>query len=188
MRAPTDRARLERVLQDLGRSVHHPVRFYLVGGAVMVVLGLREATVDIDFVAAADKPQGLAELERRLPRAKDELDVNLEPASPADFMPVPNGALSRSPYVRSYGPLAVYHYDYPSLVLAKIARSTERDLTDVELLLRAGIVAWVSVEAGWNEVRDREAGWLRQTPREVETRLERVRQRLRDAGLIPAES
>ena len=104
MRAPADREHLERLLQTLGRSIHRPVRFYLVGGSVLVDLGLREATLDVDYVAQADDPSALADLERLLPRLKDELNVNLEPASPSDFMPVPSGVIERSPYVRSYGP------------------------------------------------------------------------------------
>ena len=43
-------------------------------------LGLRQATLDIDYVARADDAAALSELERRLPRLKDELDVNVERA------------------------------------------------------------------------------------------------------------
>jgi hypothetical protein len=157
---------------------------YLVGGSTLVDLGLRDATLDVDYVAQADDQSALSDLERRLPRLKDELDVNVEPASPSDFMPVPAGALARSHYVRSYGPLAVYHYDYPSQILAKVARSAERDLNDIELLLRARVVSWDAVEAAWTEVRVSDTGWLRHTPLEVERRMDQVRNRLRDAGLL----
>lgn len=187
VRAPTDREQLERFLRALGESVRSPLRLYLVGGSVLVDLGLRQATLDIDYVARADGPQGLAELERQIPRLKEQLNVNVEPAGPADFMPVPRGALDQSRYVRSYGPVAVYHYHYPSLILSKAARSAERDLADVELLLREGVVDWAAVEAAWAEVRASETGWLRHTPAEVERRLESLRGRLRAAGLIAAD-
>ncbi|MBM2810811.1 MAG: hypothetical protein HW416_1570 [Chloroflexi bacterium] len=131
----------------------------------------------------ADDPRALAEFERLLPRLKDELNVNAEPASPKDFMPVPEGVLDRSRFVRSYGQMAVYHYDYRSLVLSKIARSSERDLADVELLIREGVVGWEAVEHAWDEVKRSESGWLRQTPTEVAGRMESMRQRLRAAGL-----
>ena len=184
MRAPADRERLDAFLRALGASGRSPIRLYLVGGAVMVDLGLRQATLDVDYVARGEA-SALRELERALPKLKDELDINVEPASPADFMPIPDGVLDQSAYVRSYGQLAVYHYHYPSLTLAKIARGAERDLVDVELLVRHGIVSWPEVEQMWERIRGIETGWLRQTPLEVDRRLQVMRNRLRDAGLIP---
>jgi hypothetical protein len=160
------------------------LRFYLVGGSVLVDLGLHEATLDIDYVVQADDPRALAEFERRLPHLKDELNVNVEPASPADFMPIPAGALGRSRYLRAYGRVSLYHYDYTTLALAKIARSAERDLADVELLLRSGVVDWPLVEAAWSEVQASGTGWLRHTPSQVELRMQFVRKRLREVGLI----
>ena len=126
MRAPADRARLERFLQALGQTMRRPLRLYLVGGAVLIDLDLRQATLDVDFVARADDPEALADFERALPRLKEQLDLNVEPASPEDFMPVPAGALEFSPFIRTYGKVAVYYYHLPSLVLAKVARSAER--------------------------------------------------------------
>ena len=187
MRAPASRDRLERFFETLGRSLRLPLRFYLVGGAAIVDLGLRPATLDIDYVARADNPEALRELERQLPRLKDDLDINVEPASPSDFMPVPEGAIERSTYVRSYGPVAVYHYDFPTLVLAKIARGAERDVADIELLLRTGAVTWTAVEAAWMEIRDREDGWLRHTPIQVERRMASMAQRLRASGLLGSD-
>ena len=185
MRALADRARLILFLKALGESIRAPVRLYLVGGSVLVDLGLRETTLDVDYVAASDRPEGLGEVERALPRLKDELNINVEPASPGDFMPVPAGAFTRARFVGSYGLLSVYHYDYPTLVLAKIARSTERDLSDVELLLREGVASWAEVEHAWAEIRERETGWLRHTPAQVEKRFEAARSRLRLAGVTP---
>lgn len=184
MRALADRDRLDRFLRALGEAIRVPVRLYLVGGSVLVDLGLRETTLDVDYVAASDDPAGVAEIERALPKLKEALDINVEPASPADFMPVSAAVLARSRFVRSYGMLSVYHYDYPTLVLAKIARATERDLADVEILIREGLVSWIDIARTWSEVRTRETGWLRHTPPEVERRLAATRGRLRAAGLV----
>jgi hypothetical protein len=149
-----------------------------------VDLGLRSATLDVDYVAASENPRALQEFERLLPRLKDEIDVNVEPASPGDFMPVPRGVLERSRYVRNYGSVAVYHYHYPTLILAKAARGAERDLADIELLLRAGIVHWAAVEETWADIRTRDTGWLRHTPAQVEQRLNAVRRRLQELGIL----
>ena len=66
---------------------------YFAGGATAVLLGWREATLDIDIKLAPDQDQLL----RALPAIKDELQVNVELASPAEFIPLPNGWEERSP-------------------------------------------------------------------------------------------
>jgi hypothetical protein len=165
LREPVDRERIDRFLNALGQEIRAPLRIYLVGGSVMVDLALRSTTLDVDFVLDADDQRALSEFERFLPRLKDRLNINAEPASPKDFMPVPSGALDRSRFVRSYGRVSVYHYDYRALVLSKVARSAERDLQDVELLIREGVVSWRDVEQAWGEVQGSETGWLRQTLR-----------------------
>jgi hypothetical protein len=168
----------------MGQELDAPLRLYLVGGAVLIDLGLRPVTMDIDYVARSEHAQALQQFERLLPRLKDRLNVSVEPASPADFMPVSEGVLDRSRYVRNHGSIAVYHYHYPTLALAKVARSAEHDLIDVELLIREGIITWEAVEQAWNEIRDREFGWLRQTPNQVQQRMQSMRQRLHRANLI----
>jgi hypothetical protein len=183
VRPPVDRSRLRAFLEALGRTTRRAARLYLVGGAVVIDLGLREATLDIDFVADADDPRALEDLERAIRRLKDELDINVEPASPADFLPIPSTVLARSRYVGRFGSLSVYYYDLPSLVIAKAARALERDLDDAERLIRAGQVEWGDVEATWNEVRASPLGWLRYEPQEIEQRLALLRRRL---GIPPA--
>ncbi|MBI2939559.1 MAG: hypothetical protein HYY04_03905 [Chloroflexi bacterium] len=178
MREPADRARLDRFLRELGRQMRRPIRVYLVGGTVLVDLGLRDATLDIDYTVRADDPAATADFERVVPTLKDRLNVNVEPASPEDFMPVRRNAIEASPYKRSYGPVSVYYYDLVSTVLAKAARGSERDVADVEALVRSGLVDWDEVERAWQEVRSRPSGWLRYTPDEVEQRLRVVRRRL----------
>ena len=158
------------------------MRFYLVGGVVLIDLRLRETTLDVDFVADADEAEALAELEQAIRRLKDELDINVEPASPADFLPIPPSVLARSRYVDRFGPVSVYYYDIPSLVIAKAARALERDLDDVERLVHAGEVEWREVEETWREVRASPTGWLRYEPDEVERRLDLLRRRLQAPG------
>ncbi|HET7046603.1 MAG TPA: hypothetical protein VFI37_17285, partial [Gaiellaceae bacterium] len=72
-------------MRALGLATRGEHTVYLVGGATAVLEGWRESTVDID-VALAD-PATADELLRALPAIKDELEVNVELASPADFVP-----------------------------------------------------------------------------------------------------
>jgi hypothetical protein len=162
--------------------VRRPVRFYLVGGSVMIDLGLRAATLDIAFAADADDPAALAEMEQAIRALKNELDVNVEPASPADFLPVPPGVHERSRYVGRFGRIDVYYYDLASLVIAKAARAYEQDLDDAEQLLRSGQIRWNEVAETWQSMRASPTGWLRYEPDDVERRLEIVRKRVEDTA------
>jgi hypothetical protein len=146
----------------------------------MIDLGLRSATLDIDYAADADDPAALADLEHAIRLLKNELDVNVEPASPADFLPVPSSALARSRFVGRYGSLSVYYYHLASLVIAKVARSFEQDLDDAEQLVRTGEVTWHEITDTWAEMRERPTGWLRYEPDDVERRLDILRRRLAD--------
>jgi hypothetical protein len=154
------------------------VRLYLVGGSVMIDLGLRAATLDIDYVAQSDDPAALVELEHAIRALKDELDLNIEPASPADYLPIPAGALEWSRYVGQHGKVSVYYYDLASQVIAKAARGLEQDLADAEQLVRTGQVAWSEVQARWEQVRASPTGWLRYEPAEVDDRLRLLGNRL----------
>lgn len=96
MRQRADRARIHRFLEALGRRLRHPVRFYLVGGTVLIDLGLRPATLGLDYVAEVDDPQAGAELEQAIRALKNELDINVEPAGPGDSLPIPSWVQGRS--------------------------------------------------------------------------------------------
>ena len=148
----------------------------------MVGLGLRGATLHIDYVAVSDDPAALEDLERAIRGFKDELDVNVEPASPADFLPVPRSVLDRSRYVERHGQVGVYYYHLPTQVIAKAARGLELDLADAEGMIRSGAVTWNDVRATWEEIRSSPTGWLRYEPDEIERRLSALRQRLGQAG------
>jgi hypothetical protein len=182
VREPAERARIDHFLRTLGRRLRAPVRLYLVGGAIVVDLGLRNATLDVDYVAQADDPRALDEFEQLIPALKNELRLNVEPASPGDFLPVPPNVLARGRYVRTHGNLSVYYYDLPSTIISKIARGTERDLADVESLVRSGEVTWSAVESTWAEIRASPRGWLRHQPDTIDARIQTMRQRLGVGG------
>ena len=167
--------------------MRRPIRFYLVGGSVMIDLGLRSATLDIDFAADADDPAALTELEPAIVALKNELDVNVEPASPSDFLPIPAGVRDRSRFVERFGQLDVYYYDLTSLIIAKVARAYEQDLSDAELLVRSGQVSWDAVTRTWALMKVSTTGWLRYEPADIERRLDILRQRL-DVDLPPLDA
>jgi hypothetical protein len=138
MRRPVDADRVEAFMVALGRAVDGDHTVYLVGGATAVLEGWRDSTIDIDIAlppgAEAD------DLLRALPAIKDALELNVELASPADFVPVPAGWAERARSVRREGGVTFLHYDPYAQALAKLERGHGRDLEDVDAMLTHGLV------------------------------------------------
>lgn len=148
MRGACDAAKIRRFMQALGARATGPGRCYLTGGATAVLHGWREATVDID-VKFLPEPRGVFEA---LGRLKDELDVNVELASPDDFIPALPGWESRSRYIESAGPVEFFHYDFAAQALAKIERGHDRDRADVHAMLERELVSRADLRALFTEI------------------------------------
>ncbi|HEV2755647.1 MAG TPA: DUF6036 family nucleotidyltransferase [Actinomycetota bacterium] len=135
MRAPLDAERLTAFLTELGNA-RTAARVYLTGGATAILEGWRSSTIDIDLRIEPDDDAVL----RLLPELKERLDVNVELASPPDFIPELPGWRDRSPYVGRFGSLDVHHFDPYSQALAKIERGFDHDLADVREMIARGLV------------------------------------------------
>lgn len=136
MRQPVTAARVEEFMKALGSGAKSPARVFLVGGATAVLLGWREATIDIDLKIIPDR----AEILRQLSFLKERLEINIELASPDNFIPELPGWEARSQFVRQSGPLTFLHYDFYAQTLAKIERSHETDLRDIAQMIERGLV------------------------------------------------
>lgn len=77
---------------------------------------------------------------RAIPGLKDELQVNVELASPGDFIPLPAGWEERSLLAEQGERLTFYHFDPYAQALAKLERDHARDQDDVRALIRSGLV------------------------------------------------
>ena len=109
---------------------------YVTGGATAVLLGWRESTIDADILMVPEQDS----LYRALPRLKDELQLNVEIANPAHFIPELPGWRDRSLLIERMGRVSYYHYDPFSQALAKIERGHAKDLADVAQLIARGLV------------------------------------------------
>lgn len=136
MRELVDAPRLRAFLAELGRAGRELTRVYLTGGSTAVLFGWRQSTLDIDLVFSPDRD----ELLRAIPRLKESLQVNVELACPAHFIPELPGWEARCLFVERTGSLEVYHYDPYSQALAKTERGFERDRDDVRELVARGLV------------------------------------------------
>ena len=136
MRELADADRIRRFTSRLGANAREDAVCYLTGGGTAVLVGWRDTSVEVDILLEPEHDQLL----RGLAALKDELRINIELASPADFIPLPDGWRDRSPFVAHEGKLVFRHFDPLSQALAKIERDHERDRADVEALIDAGLV------------------------------------------------
>ena len=88
MRERVDRTRLHAFMRALAVATRRPLQVDLVGGATAVLEGWRDSTVDVDLRFGDDSDTVL----RAIPTIKEQLDMNVELASPADFMPAQSSA------------------------------------------------------------------------------------------------
>ena len=123
-------------MKSIGRGEKKAVRVYFVGGATAVLLGWRETTIDIDLKIVPESDDVL----RKLPQLKEELQLNIELASPDDFVPALPGWEERSMYIAREGGIEFFHYDFYGQALAKIERGHTTDLQDVREMIDRGLI------------------------------------------------
>lgn len=136
MRAPVDSEKTRRLIRELGHRARGPGRIYLTGGASALLEGWRASTVDVDLKLDPE-PAGIFEAIAQL---KTEFDVNIELASPDQFLPPLADWRERSCFIARHGAVEFFHYDFRAQALSKLARGFERDLGDVRAMLDRGLV------------------------------------------------
>ncbi len=136
MRQLANTDRIRRFMHGLGREADAEGACYLTGGATAVLLGWRASTIDID-VKLVPESDGLL---RAIQRLKDELQVNVELASPSDFIPVPGGWEERSVFIAREGRLSFLHFDPYAQALSKLERAHAQDLEDVRAMVERGLI------------------------------------------------
>ena len=143
MRQLATAERIHRFLTLLGERAQTAATAYITGGSTAVLIGWRESTVDVDIKFVTDSN----ELLRLIPQLKEELEINVELASPDLFLPVPPGWEERSPPVTVEGRLTVRHFDLTAQAVAKLERGHTRDLEDVRAMLERGLVTGAGLVA-----------------------------------------
>ena len=150
MRQPVTANRVEEFMIALGRGLKSPVRVFLVGGASAVLLGWRDSTIDIDLKAIPERDDIL----RQLSALKEQLEINIELASPDNFIPELPGWEERSKFVRQEGKATFLHYDFYAQALAKIERGHEHDLRDAHEMVRSKLVESRRLIEMFSEIED----------------------------------
>jgi uncharacterized nucleotidyltransferase DUF6036 len=136
MREAVDATGVRSFMRELATTSRAKGRVYITGGASAVLLDWRFTTVDVDIKIIPDSDDVL----RVIPDLKERLYVNVELASPADFIPELPGWKERSRFILREGQLDFYHYDFYAQCLAKIERGHRKDRADVARMFADGLV------------------------------------------------
>lgn len=123
-------------MRELGREEGAEARIYLTGGATAVLFGWRLSTIDVDLKMEPESDQ----LFRAFPRLKEQLEINIELASPDHFIPALPDWRERSRFIAREGPISFYHFDLYSQALAKVQRGHAQDRLDVQQMVERGLL------------------------------------------------
>jgi hypothetical protein len=136
MRETVTAERLRQFMRVLATRSGGTGRVYLTGGASAVLMEWRSSTVDIDLALFPEDDRVL----RVIPELKEVLDINVELASPADFIPPLPGWEDRSVFIAREETLSFHHYDFYSQALSKLERAHRKDLADVQSMLTSDLI------------------------------------------------
>ena len=136
MRQLADAERIRRFMRELAAAAQAPGKVFFTGGATAVLLGWRGTTIDVDIKMAPEQDA----LFRAIQLLKESMQINVELASPDDFIPVSDAWADRSTFVDQHGRLTFYHFDLYAQALAKIERGHSQDRSDVRTMLERGLV------------------------------------------------
>ena len=135
-------------MDELAASVRGPGNIYFRGGATALLLGFREQTIDVD-IKLDPEPEGVFEAIAQL---KNRLDLNIELASPDDFIPATSDWREKSPLIASVGRVQYFHYNLALQALSKLERGHRQDLEDVKNLIRGGHVTGEQLQRKFNQI------------------------------------
>ena len=103
--------------------------------------------------------------------------INVEFASPADFIPLPSQWEMHARFIGRYGSIDVFYFDFYSIALSKMERGNSRDVADVKLLVEQGIINLDELDQAYQEVLAQlgKGRYPRITPRRFTERYQMVR-------------
>jgi Nucleotidyltransferase of unknown function (DUF6036) len=180
MRPRVGRQEIEQFLIQVGRT-RQPGRLYLTGGAALVHQGIRPGqTLDIDLQVTVDP----ANLTVQIAQLKQKMNINIEFASPGDFIPLPTQWEARSQFIKRYEQVDVFYFDWYSIALSKMQRANRQDVIDVQLLLQKGFIDITELDFLYQDVLNKigkppyDRLFLNLSPQQFSQRYQAARQLL----------
>jgi hypothetical protein len=160
--------KLRQFMEELAAAAGGPGKVYLTGGATALLLGLREQTIDID-IKLDPEPKGVFEAIACL---KEKLELNVELASPDDFIPASADWREKSLRIATFGQVEFFHYDFTMQALAKLERGLAQDLQDVRDLLGGGHVTIDGLKRKFAEIEGKLLRYPAIDPKQFKNQLD----------------
>lgn len=161
-------------MEQLAKAATSPGDVFFTGGVTMLLLGIREQTIDIDLKLDPE-PGGVFQAIAAL---KDKLDINVELAAPDHFIPTPENWRTQSIAIDQIERVRFFHYDLCSQALAKIERGHDQDLDDVTALIQRGHVSSDQIRQTFAAVKSRIIRYPALDQREFEQKIEEFLSRI----------
>lgn len=128
MRENSDLQRIDDFISAIGMMVRTSLKVYFSGGTTAVMLGIRNTTIDVDIKFEPDSIQ----MYKAIQQLKEQLNMNIELASPDNFIPPLPAWKERSIFITQIGKVNFFHYDLYAQIISKVQRGWKQDLTDAE--------------------------------------------------------
>jgi hypothetical protein len=170
VRAVADADRLASFMRRLGAEPEAAGSVFFTGGATAVLIGWRATTIDADIAVIPESDAIL----RLLPALKEALDLNLEIASPAHFLPELPGWRERSRWIVREGRVDFFHYDFYAQALSKIVRGFDRDRADVAAMLERSLIERTALLRHYDAIEGELYRFPNLTPARCRADVERV--------------
>ncbi len=136
MRQVADSERIRKFIKEIAKAGDQEARIYLAGGASAVLIGWRPTTIDVDIKIVPENDSLL----RAIPNIKESLQINVELASPDQFLPPLPDWKDRSVFITREGKTSFYHYDFYAQALGKMERRHQQDVEDVRAMFEWGLI------------------------------------------------
>lgn len=135
MRDNSDINRINKFIAKVGELVKVPMTIYFSGGATAVMFDIRETTIDVDIRFEPDDMQ----MYKAIQVLKEKLNMNIELASPLDFIPALPQWKERSIFITSSNKVNFYHCDLYSQIISKVQRGWKQDVSDAKGFLKNNV-------------------------------------------------
>lgn len=153
---------------------------YFTGGASALLVGWRSSTVDID-IRLDPEPSGIFQA---IAKIKRDLNINIELASPQDFLPPLPGWRARSVFIGKKGKISFYHYDFTAQALSKISRGYDRDINDALAMYEQNLFSVEELKTAFEAIEPELIRFPALDSNELRSKLtsfiERIQQKLED--------
>jgi len=178
MRSNVDSQKIAQLMEALGKEARGSGCIYFTGGASALLIGWRNSTVDID-IRLDPEPSGIFQAIAKL---KQELNINIELASPQDFLPPLPGWRDRSVFIGKRGQISFYHYDFTAQALSKLSRGFDRDIKDVKAMYDQKLFSLTNLRDCFEAIAPELIRFPSLNPDVLRNRVENFIERFEDQG------